>query len=257
MHSPPTNGEPYFDSYTSMWELAQSLQTEEDGTVVRWGLSSKGWDAQSFLGIARSLLAAEGTDWWDNDNKNFNIDTDAGVQAMELFVATPVAMGIETELDQNHVDAALAGKVALARGNGTPMIEGHKHGYSYELTGAPRVTPPDAPLFVGEGGWGFVAPRQSKQPDVSIAFLRMVGTLEGQTEYAPDLRRRRPHRLEGSRGGLRPLRGFGGHQPGRQGATSCSRPWRPPPATTDRVSAVRPPWTAPWHRSARKSGSRT
>lgn len=181
---PPTNGGLFFDSYTSMWELAQSLQIEEDGTVVRWGLSSKGWDAQSYLGIVRSLLASEGTDWWDNDNKNFNVDTEAGVQAMELFVATPVAMGIETELDQNHVDAALAGKVAIARGNGTPMIEGHKHGYAYELTGAPRVTPPDDPLFVGEGGWGFVAPRQSKQPDVSIGFLRMVATLEGQIEYA-------------------------------------------------------------------------
>lgn len=181
---PPTNGEPFFNSYSDMWELATSLQKEEDGAVVRWGLSSKGWDAQSYLGIARSLLAAENTDWWDNDNKQFNVDTEAGVQAMELFVATPVAMGIETELDQNHVDAALAGKVALARGNGTPMIEGHKHGYAYEITGAPRVTPPDDPLFVGEGGWGFVAPRQSKQPEVSLDFLRMVATLEGQTEYA-------------------------------------------------------------------------
>ena len=181
---PPTNGESYFASYSSMWELAESLQIEEDGTVVRWGLSSKGWDAQSYLGIARSLLAAEGTDWWDNDNKNFNIDTDAGVQAMEMFVATPVAMGIETELDQNHVDAALAGKVAIARGNGTPMIEGHKHGYAYEITGAPMVTPPDLPMFVGEGGWGFVAPKQSKQPEVSMDFLRLVASLEGQTEYA-------------------------------------------------------------------------
>jgi len=181
---PPTNGELYFSSYPDMWELATSLQIEEDGTVVRWGLSSKGWDAQGYLGSARSLLAAEGTDWWDNDNKSFNIDTEAGIQAMEMFVSTPVEMGIETELDQNHVDAALAGKVAIARGNGTPMIEGSKHGYTYEITGAPRVTPPDDPLFVGEGGWGFVAPRQSKQPEVSIDFLRMVATLEGQTEYA-------------------------------------------------------------------------
>jgi len=39
---PPFNGETYFDSYPSMWELAKSLQKEENGQVSRWGISTAG-----------------------------------------------------------------------------------------------------------------------------------------------------------------------------------------------------------------------
>ena len=128
---PPTNGAPWFESYESLWDLAKALQVEADGKVSRWGLSSKGWDNQSYLGMLRTVLKPEGVDWWDNTNKKFNINTDAGVKAMELFAETPVKMGIETELDQTSVDATLAGKVALARGNGTPAVQGRDLGYNY------------------------------------------------------------------------------------------------------------------------------
>jgi ABC-type glycerol-3-phosphate transport system substrate-binding protein len=181
---PPTNGEPFFESYESMWELAKALQVEEDGKVTRWGLSSKGWDNQSYLGILRTLLANEGTDWWDNNAKQFNINTEAGVKAMELFAETPVKMGIETELDQSQIDAALAGKVALARGNGTPAVQGRDLGYNFFLTGAPKINGSEAPLFVGEAGWGFAAPKNSKNPDVSLEFLRMMCTEDGQRGYS-------------------------------------------------------------------------
>jgi len=53
---PPLNGEVFFESYPSMWELAQALQVEEDGKVTKWGLSSQGWDDMSYLGILRTLL---------------------------------------------------------------------------------------------------------------------------------------------------------------------------------------------------------
>ena len=142
---PPTNGEPFFESYESMWELAKALQVEADGEVTRWGLSSKGWDNQSYLGILRTLLAKDNTDWWDNTDKKFNIDSEAGVKAMELFAETPVQMGIETELDQTQIDAALAGKVALARGNGTPAVQGRELGYNYFLAGVPKINGSDAP----------------------------------------------------------------------------------------------------------------
>jgi ABC-type glycerol-3-phosphate transport system substrate-binding protein len=181
---PPTNGEPFFASYESMWELAKALQVEEGGRVSRWGLSSKGWDNQSYLGILRTLLAPDGTDWWDVDAEKFNINSEAGVKAMELFAETPVAMGIESELDQNQIDAALAGKVALARGNGTPAVQGRELGYNFYLTGAPKINGDEAPLFVGEAGWGFSAPKNSKNPDISIDFLRMMATEEGQRTYS-------------------------------------------------------------------------
>ena len=113
---PPLNGDVYFESYESMWELGKALQVEEDGKVTKWGLSSQGWDDMSYLGILRTLLDPKGEDWWDLENKQFNINTEEGMEAMRLFVEGPVQMGIEKQLDQNHVDAALAGKVALARG---------------------------------------------------------------------------------------------------------------------------------------------
>ena len=182
---PPLNGEVFFESYQSMWELAQALQIEEDGKVIRWGLSSQGWDDMSYLGILRSLLDPHGKDWWDLDNQQFNINTEEGVEAMKLFVETPVQMGIETQLDQSHVDAAMAGKVALARGNGTPsMPMAWDLGYSYVMAGAPKVLPNELPLFCGEGGWGFIALKQAKNPELAIEFLRMIATAEGQTEYA-------------------------------------------------------------------------
>ncbi|MBA3946743.1 MAG: extracellular solute-binding protein [Herpetosiphonaceae bacterium] len=177
---PPTNGKLYFESYDDMWALAKALQVTKDGKVTRWGLSSKGWDTQSYLGILRSL----GGTWWDNNAKKFGINSDAGIQAMKLFAETPVKMGIETELDQTHVDAALAGKVAIARGNGTPAVQGLDLGYHFELAGAPRVKPGVDPLFIGEGGWGFAAPAKSKHPDVSLKFLQMMCTEEGQMAYA-------------------------------------------------------------------------
>jgi ABC-type glycerol-3-phosphate transport system substrate-binding protein len=181
---PPFNGEIFFESYEQMWELAKALQVEEGGKVVKWGLSSQGWEDASYLGILRSLLAPQGTDWWDVDNKKFNFDTEEGVEAMKLFVETPVQMGIETQLDQSSVDAALAGKVALARGNGTPsMPEAWKLGYTYYMAGAPKVRPPELPIFCGEGGWGFVALKQAKHPELAIEFLRMMCTFEAQQEY--------------------------------------------------------------------------
>jgi ABC-type glycerol-3-phosphate transport system substrate-binding protein len=181
---PPTNGEPFFESYEAMWELAKALQTETNGEVTRWGLSSKGWDNQSYLGILRTLLAPEGTDWWDNSAQKFNINTEAGVKAMQLFAETPVQMGIETELDQSQIDAALAGKVALARGNGTPAVQGRELGYNFFLAGAPKINGSEAPLFVGEAGWGFAAPRNSPDAEISQQFLRMMCTEEGQRGYS-------------------------------------------------------------------------
>lgn len=181
---PPTNGEPFFESYESMWGLAKALQIEEGGQVTRWGLSSKGWDNQSYLGIVRTLLVPEGTDWWDENAQKFNLNTDAGVKAMELFAETPVAMGIETELDQTQIDAALAGKVALARGNGTPAVQGREMGYNFFLAGVPKINGDEPPLLVGEAGWGFAAPKNSKNPDISVGFLRMMATTEGQRTYS-------------------------------------------------------------------------
>lgn len=181
---PPTNGEPFFASYEAMWELAKALQVEKDGKVSRWGLSSKGWDNQSYLGILRTLLAPEGTDWWDAAAQKFNINNEAGTKAMQLFAETPVQMGIETELDQTHADAALAGKVALARGSTGPALQGRALGYNFYMSGVPKINGDEPPLLVGEAGWGFAAPKNAHQPEVALDFLKMMATEEGQRTYS-------------------------------------------------------------------------
>ena len=183
---PPTNGELWWKDYPTMFELAKALQIEKDGKVVRWGLSSKGWDGSSVIGMMRSLFAEEGTDWWDVGASKFNVDTDIGVQAVKWFAEDPVTMGIETELDQSHVDAALAGKAALARGNGTPVLSDIFGilGYNFELAGVPMCVPTKPPLSCSEAGWGFCAPKAAKNVDISTEFLKMMVTREGQQMYA-------------------------------------------------------------------------
>ncbi len=181
---PPLDGQTYFESYPAMWQLAQALQVKRNGRVRRWGLTSQGWDQASLFGIMRSL----GTDWWDLNARKFNVNTPAGVHAIQLLVETPVKMGIETELGggtQSSVDLALAGKVALARGNPTVATTSTaKLGYHYELAGVPRLKPGQDPLLVGEGGWGFATPKRAKHPGAATAFLQMMATEQGQLAYA-------------------------------------------------------------------------
>jgi ABC-type glycerol-3-phosphate transport system substrate-binding protein len=182
--TPPTNGNDFFDSYKALWDLGKALTIKDaSGTVKRWGLSSQGWETQSLMGLIRS----QGVKWWDPDAKKFNINTDAGVNAFSLLVETPVKMGIETQFDQNSPDAALAGKVAIARGNGGPVSQGRALGYHYELAMAPPVggaLSDTDPLYVGEGGWGFIGFQAAKNKDVMMEFLRFMLTKEAHATWS-------------------------------------------------------------------------
>ncbi|HEV8639382.1 MAG TPA: extracellular solute-binding protein [Chloroflexota bacterium] len=181
---PPTNGKDFFDSYEHLWETARALQVKEaDGTVKRWGLSSKGWEPHQLFGIMRSM----GVQWWDREARKFNVKTEAGIAAFKLLIETPVKMGIETEFDQNHMDAALAGKVALARPNATIAGEAKKVGIHYELTMVPPVKSPvreSDPLLVGEGGWGFVGVKPATNEDLVVEWLHFIATEEAQEIYS-------------------------------------------------------------------------
>jgi len=182
--TPPTNGKDFFDSYQALWDVAKALMLKDSsGTVKRWGLSSQGWETQSLVGIIRS----QGVKWWDPDTKKFNLNSEAGINAFKLLVETPVKMGIETQFDQNSPDAALAGKVAVTRGNGGAISQGRALGYQYELAMAPPAggTLSDTdPLYVGEGGWGFIGFPAAKNKDVMTEFLKFMLTPEGQSVYA-------------------------------------------------------------------------
>jgi ABC-type glycerol-3-phosphate transport system substrate-binding protein len=179
---PPTNGQLYFANFDQLYQLGEALQVKRLGRVHRWGYSSQGWEDVSMFSIMRSL----GVNWWDKEAKKYNVDSPAGVQAMQWLVETPRKLGIEGQITgSSQVDLALAGKIALAYGNPTiATSDTAKLGYHYELSGAPRVKPGQDPLFVGQGGWGFSGLTKAKHPDVAMAFLKMMATKQAQIEYA-------------------------------------------------------------------------
>ncbi len=185
--APPYNGKDIFTSYDDLFQTAKTLQDklgkDNSGKVARWGLASQGWDAQSLIGIIRS----QGVNWWDNGSSKFNFNSPAGIAAFKTFVETPVKMGIETQLNQSHMDAALAGKVFLARGNMSIPGEARKVQRHYELAMVPPVGGAFSdtnPLFIGEGGWGFVIPKGAKKQDVGVAFLKFIADTPAQTIWA-------------------------------------------------------------------------
>jgi ABC-type glycerol-3-phosphate transport system substrate-binding protein len=184
---PGLNKKDGFDSFDQMWELAGMLQKKEGSNVTRWGMSGQGWDLDQYLSIMYSL----GKFFWDSQNQKFVIDSEEGVKAMQMYVETPVKKGIETQLDDHHMNSLFAGKVGVGMGNSAMAPEGAK----LKLTnGTPMkvesVTTPPAitgkePRFVGEGGWGWEIPTRAKQRDIAIEFAKWMATREGQSYYVP------------------------------------------------------------------------
>ena len=176
-----------FDSYETMWALAEMLQKKQGGTVTRWGMSSQGWDLGQFF----SLMYDFDKFFWDSTNQKFVIDSPEGVKAMQLYAETPVKRGLETQLDQTHMDALLASKVAVAKGNTSMAPEGAKLKLAdgtpmkVEQVMSPPGIPGKEPKFVGEGGWGWEIPTRAKQRDIAIEFAKWMATREGQLEYVP------------------------------------------------------------------------
>ncbi|MCC7355280.1 MAG: extracellular solute-binding protein [Anaerolineae bacterium] len=179
---PPNQKLSGWASFEDMWNLAAKLQvTDKDGTVTRWGLSSRGWDNRHLYGIMRTL----GRDWWDPNQRKFFLDSAEAREAMNLQVVRPVFdLKIETQFDTSYDNLLAAGKIAL--GNGNVVLPGlHRNNGIYsESCIYPTAVKGKKPLFVGEGGWGFVVPTQAKQKEVGIEFLKYVATYDGQLEYA-------------------------------------------------------------------------
>jgi ABC-type glycerol-3-phosphate transport system substrate-binding protein len=175
-----------FDSYESMWALAEILQKKEGGTVTRWGMSSQGWDLGQFF----SLMYDLGKHPWDSENQRFVIDSEIGVKAMQFYAETPVKRGIETQLDDHHMNALFAGKVAVAKGNTALAPEGAKLKLTdgtpmkVESVMSPSAVPGQEPKFVGEGGWGFEIPSRAKNMTAALEFAKWMCTREGQVIYA-------------------------------------------------------------------------
>jgi ABC-type glycerol-3-phosphate transport system substrate-binding protein len=181
---PPGNGEPWFESYEVMWELAKKLMKKEGDKVTRWGITSQGWEWWSYWGIIATLLAASQKKVWESENAKFNFDTEEGVKALQLLVETPVKMGIESQMDKTGMDAGLAGQVALVRANFAPALKEAKAlGINYDVVATPKVLPPEPALYADNCSWSFAGMAQAKNPDIAVEFLKMMCTKEGQAGY--------------------------------------------------------------------------
>jgi ABC-type glycerol-3-phosphate transport system substrate-binding protein len=93
-------------------------------------------------------------------------------------------MGIETQLDDHHMNMLFAGKVGVAMGNSGMAPEGAKLKLKVESVTTPPAIPGKEPLFVGQGGWGFEIPTRAKNKEIAIEFCKWMSTREGQVIYA-------------------------------------------------------------------------
>lgn len=177
---PGLNGKDGFDSYEQMWALAELLQKKEGETVTRWGLSAQGWDLGQYLTTMRSV----GKFFWDSEKQKFNFDSEEAVTAMQMYIETPVKRGIETQLDDHHMNLLFASKVGVAMGNTAMAPEGAKLGLKVESVNRPPAIEGKETLYVGEGGWGFEIPSRAKNMDTAIEFCKWMATREGQVIYA-------------------------------------------------------------------------
>lgn len=178
---PPTNGQTYFESYDQLYALAKALQTKVNGKVKRWGLCGEGWDLATMAGQMLTM----GVPIFDTQHERFNFNTPVGIRAMQLHVENPVKMGIEREWNNQSavIDEALNGNAAVTMGNAVPVFYGHKYGYDYQGAGYPKIDGKIPKNAGAAAGWGVVGPIKPRHPNLQIAFLRMMGTEEGQYAY--------------------------------------------------------------------------
>src|SRR5262249_36021797 len=147
----------------------------------RWGLNSAGWLSKSVFGVMKMI----GTDWWEPEKKKFNMDSDAGIRALEILVETPAQkLKIEGELSMTGRDATMQGKVAIGRATVSMVPLAKEQGVEIETVMAPPVTKGGKVVYVGEGGWGVVVPKQGKNKDAALEFLRFGTTYECQYDWA-------------------------------------------------------------------------
>ena len=122
---------------------------------------------------------------WDPDNQEFFLDSEEAMEALRLYVDVPIfERGIETHLDMHHMNALLAGRVAIGVGNNAMAGEAAKIDVPVESVARPPTTPGQDPLFVGEGGWGFEVPKQAENQEIGIKFLQFMCTYDAQYIFA-------------------------------------------------------------------------
>jgi hypothetical protein len=159
--------------------LAKKLQVEEGGKVIRYGLSSAGWE----FSYVSSMLHQMGRKWWNPDNQKFDFNNDDMIKVLQLLVEKPVALGIEVDQGDTQTNLAQQQKVAVARGNVAVIFFLKSVGLWYECFTPPDADPTKPSKWMGEGGWGFVTFPKVKNADNGIEFLKWMATYDGQMTW--------------------------------------------------------------------------
>jgi hypothetical protein len=174
---PGNKGKDIFDSNEQLWELAQKLQKVDGGNVTLWGLSGAGWSDNTLFGLMKEL----GQAWYDHSQQKFFMDSPAAIKAMEILVDTPAnKLKIEGELADSGQNGFVKGKVAMYRANSAFGQIAKEVKFPFVGVMRPPAVPNTTPQYIGEGGWGAVALKSSKNKDVAFEFLKFQSTLEGE-----------------------------------------------------------------------------
>jgi maltose-binding protein MalE len=174
---PTKQGKDIFDSNEQLWDLAAKLQKTDGGSITLHGFGGAGWSDNTLFGLMKEL----GQAWYDHSQQKFFMDSDAGVQAMEILVNTPAQkLKIEEELGESSQDSFVKGKVAMFRANSS--FGQIQKDAKIDIIGAmrPAAVAKATPQYIGEGGWGAVVLKTSKNKDVAFEFLKFQSTLEGE-----------------------------------------------------------------------------
>jgi len=174
---PGNKGKDIFDSNEQLWELAQKLHKVDGGNVTLWGLSGAGWSDNTLFGLMKELDQP----WYDHSQQKFFMDSPAGIKAMEILVDTPAnKLKIEGELADSGQNGFQKGKVAMYRANSSFGQVAKEVKFPILGVMRPPAVPNSTPKYIGEGGWGAVALKSSKNKDVAFEFLKFQATLEGE-----------------------------------------------------------------------------
>jgi hypothetical protein len=174
---PGTKGKDIFDSNEQLFELAQKLHKVDGGNVTLWGLSGAGWSDNTLFGLMKEL----GQPWYDHSQQKFFMDSPAGIKAMEILVDTPAnKLKIEGELADSGQNGFQKGKVAMYRANSAFGQVAKEVKFPFVGVMRPPAVPNTTPQYIGEGGWGAVALKSSKNKDAAFEFLKFQATLEGE-----------------------------------------------------------------------------
>ena len=129
--------------------------------------------------------------FWDAEKQKFNFDSEEAVKAMQIYIETPVKKGIETQLDDHHMNSLFAGKVGVAMGNTAMAPEGAKLKLTdgtqmkVETVNTPPAIPGQKTLYRRRRRLGLRGPDACQEQGHRDRIRQVDGDEGGPVNYVP------------------------------------------------------------------------